>query len=94
MLLEQVEKNYDTNEFNDESFGPIPANRPTFAQLTRGVRTSLYSLFNGNFPENFKKLWNSALRNYFGTMVSDIKLYFEPGLDRGEIEAGTLEYCL
>ena len=50
--ISNLQAYYNSNSYNDNKFGKITKDKPKFSELSRGIRTVLYSeeRFNGGNP--------------------------------------------
>ncbi|CDW88480.1 UNKNOWN [Stylonychia lemnae] len=90
--IQNLQKQYDASQFNRNQYGKLNKDRPKFAELSRGVRTVIYSQ-NKQYgkPDNFLQLWNYALRTDFQNMLDYLS---KQGQERGLLESQILKYCM
>ncbi|CDW86874.1 UNKNOWN [Stylonychia lemnae] len=94
--IQNLEKYYNANLFNNNKLGKLSKDKPKFAQLTRGVRTVIFSQ-NRQYGKpdnvNFNEMWNLALRTDFQNMLDSLNKEGQQKV-RSLQEYQILKYCM
>ncbi|CDW87242.1 UNKNOWN [Stylonychia lemnae] len=92
--VNDLQKAYDDNLFNDSKYGELREVKPKFAELSRGTRTVLFSQDRKyGSPANFNQLWNQALRVDFQSIMGQLNKEGQTS-DRSLAEGQILKYCM